>query len=314
MLAVRRRVYQLLEADNPTPVANAIRAFIGILIVTNVIAIYLQSHESVKLAYEEPLKTFNIVSVIAFTIEYLVRLWASVENPEYEGKSSWRARRAYACSFMGVVDFLAIAPFYFGWLFKLDLRYLRALRLLRLFKLIRYFRSLEVFYSVFRSQVPNLLGATLVVFMLVIMSAMMMYTAESQGACAEKFENASKAIWWAVVTLTSVGYGDVYPCTTIGKVLGGFMMLLGVGLVALPAAILAGKFADELQVRREDVTQLAAKFLQDGIIDTPEEKQLLERGQKEGFSQKEIEEFAARARVSFEDSRACPKCGYTESS
>jgi voltage-gated potassium channel len=145
------------------------------------------------------------------------------------------------------------------------------------------------------------------------MSAMMMYTAESEGECAENFDNASKAIWWAVVTLTSVGYGDVYPCTTIGKVLGGFMMLLGVGLVALPAAILAGKFADELQVRREEVTQLAAEFLEDGEMDAQEHKRLLERGQQEGFSREEVEEFMERARLSFKDSRACPKCGYIKS-
>jgi voltage-gated potassium channel len=313
MPEVRRRVYHLFESDNPAFFAKTIRIFVGTLILANVFAVYLESHENIELAYGALLKNINLVAVIAFTIEYILRLWASAENPAYMGKSSWSARKEYACSFMGVVDLLAIVPFYIGLFLVSDLRAASALRILRLLKLVRYFRSLEIFFSVLRSQIRSLLGAVFVVFILVVLSSMLMYHVE-KGSCVEDFGNATKAMWWSVVTLTSVGYGDVVPCTTIGKFLGGFIMLLGVGLVALPAAMLAGKFADELQVRREDVTQLAAKFLQDGELDTHEEKQLFERGQKEGFSQEEIEEFTARARVSFEDSRTCPKCGYTESS
>lgn len=316
---LRLKIFRLLEADNPTPQAKAVRLSIAALIVVNVTAIFLQSHDDIALQYHALLNGINGVAVAIFTIEYLVRLWVAAKNPAYAGKPAWRAQLAYARSPMGLVDFLAIAPFLVGLLFGMDLKSFQALRFLRLLKLARYFTSLEMFFSVFRSQVPNLLGATFIVFILVIVSAMLMYTVEA-GACNGNFDNATRAIWWAVVTLTSVGYGDVIPCTTVGKMLGGLIMLLGVGLVALPAAILAGKFADELQVRREEVTQLATRLLQDGILNADEQKVLTDRGLEEGFTEEEIEEFTKRARVSGEESRAesqdgtriCPRCGYSD--
>ena len=309
---LRPRIYHLLESDSPTSAAKWLRLFIGLLILANVIAVIAESHSDVYATYGRSLEMFNIISVVAFTIEYVLRVWVSVENPMYAGAGPWRARSAYVFSFVGIVDCLAIAPFYLGSIIPWDLRHLRALRLLRLLKLSRHFRSLDIFFHVIRTQVPTLLGATLVILILLMLSSTVMYAVESE-AQPDEFGNVSQAMWWSVVTLTSVGYGDVIPSTPVGKVLGGVIMFLGVGLVALPAAILAGKFADELQMRRERVTRVATEYLRDGKIDEKESSILFERGLTEGFTGREVEEIADSVRESVEDSPVCPRCGYSVS-
>jgi len=326
--ALRQRVYCLLESPDPTPVAKVVRLIIGLVILANVIAVIAESHESFYLLHASSLKIFNVVSVIGFTVEYGLRLWASAENPQFEGASPWRGRWAYFKSGLGLIDLAAIAPFYLGFLIPWDLRQLRAFRLLRLLKLMRSFSSLDVFYSVFRSQVPNLLGSTLVIVILLVFSSSLMYAIEGNvnvqevgntphsvmrnelQAVPDEFSSISRAMWWSVVTLTSVGYGDVVPRTTAGKLLASVIMLLGVGLVALPAAILAGKFSDELGQRRNKVTKQAFEYLRDGKMDEEEHDELEKRGKREGFSVDEIEEIKRSASESFSDSRACPRCGY----
>jgi voltage-gated potassium channel len=307
---LRSRLYHLLESTSPNQVAKWVRLVIGLLILANVVAVVLESHSEVYAAYGSVLAIFNLVSVGVFTIEFALRIWVSADNPEFAGQNRWRARAAYLRGW-GAIDFLAIAPFYLGALVTWDLRYLRALRLIRILKLSRNSRSLDVFFHVIRSQVPNLLGAALVILILLMISSTLMYSVESD-AQPEKFGNISKAMWWSIVTLTSVGYGDVVPGTPFGKVLGGLIMFLGVGLVALPAAILAGSFANELQMRRERVTRVATEYLQDGHMNSKESSVLLKRGLQEGFTREEIEEIADNARKSVSSSQVCPKCGYSE--
>lgn len=326
--AFRHRVYCLLESAEPTPVAKVVRLIIGLVILANVIAVIAESHESFYLVHASSLEIFNIVSVIGFTIEYGLRLWASAEDPRFAGASPWWARWAYFKSGMGLVDLAAIAPFYLGFLIPWDLRQLRAFRLLRLLKLMRSFSSLDVFYSVFRSQVPNLVGSTLVIVILLVFTSSLMYAIEGNAnveeignttqsvmqaesdSAADEFSSISRAMWWSVVTLTSVGYGDVVPRTTWGKLVGSIVMLLGVGLVALPAAILAGKFSDELGQRRNKVAKQAFEYLRDGEMDEEERDKLEKRGKQEGFSIDEIEEIKRSASESVGGSRICPRCGH----
>ena len=312
VLRWRIRIYDLLESDEVTSAARLLRLFIGLLILANVVAVVAESHSDFYKAYRRSLGVFNAISVVLFTIEYLLRVWVSVENPKFSNASAWRARLTYMRSPWGVIDFAAIAPFYLGSIVSVDLRHLRALRLLRLLKLSRHFKSLEIFWHVIRTQTPILLGATLVILILLMLSSTLMYLIESQEQPKE-FGNISKAMWWSIVTLTSVGYGDAVPSTPIGKVMGGFIMFLGVGLVALPAAILAGKFADELQIRRERVERLVVKYLQDGKLDDQEGKIILERGKREGLTEEQTKEIADHVHGGAGQSRACPRCGYSES-
>jgi len=182
---------------------------------------------------------------------------------------------------------------------------------LRLLKLSRHFGSLDIFWHVIRTQIPILIGATLVIGILLMFSSTMMYLIESSEQ-PEAFGNISKSMWWSIVTLTSVGYGDVIPSTPAGKVLGGFIMFLGIGLVALPAAILAGKFADELQIRRKRVERLVSEYLQDGELDESEGALVIMEGQREGLTDDQTREIAEDIRESFEMLHVCPRCGYSE--
>lgn len=322
---IRQRTYLLLRAGNPTPAAIWTRSFIAIVIVLNVIAVVLESHESFYSLHREALGLFEIASVFLFTVEYGLRIWSSAEDPQFAGANPWHARWKYLRSGMGIVDLLAIAPFYLGFIFTLDLRQLRAFRLLRLLKLSRSFASLSVFTYVFRSQIPNLIAAALVILILLILSSSLMYVVES-GAGATlgtqhtqsdavtadgQFDDITQAMWWSVVTLTTVGYGDVIPVTPLGKLLSGFIMLLGIGLVALPAAILGGKFADELGRRRIKITTQAVELLRDGELDEEDEIRLESRGHHEGLSSEEIEEIKRSAMDSVERLQVCPKCGHT---
>ena len=310
-LGWRIRIYDLLESDEATSAARLLRLFIGLLILANVVAVVAGSHSDFYKAYRKSLDVFNAMSVALFTIEYLLRVWVSVESPRFANTSPLRARFDYICSGWGIIDLAAIAPFYLGSIVPFDSRVLRALRLLRLLKLSRHFKSLEIFWHVIRTQIPILLGATLVTLILLMFSSTLMYLIESSQQ-PKAFGNISKAMWWSIVTLTSVGYGDVVPLTSVGKMIGGFIMFLGVGLVALPAAILAGKFADELQIRRERIERLVTEYLQDGKLDEYEGKTLLERGRHEGLTEEQTKEIADRIHGSVGKVQACPRCGYRE--
>jgi voltage-gated potassium channel len=304
-------LYSLFESEKPTRTAKFLRLIIGLLILANVVAVIAESHDEIYEIYHESLYVFNVVSVVLFTIEYLLRVWVSVENPRYADLSPMRSRLKYVRSGWGLIDLAAVAPFYLGSMLPWDLRHFRALRLLRLLKLSRHFKSLEIFWHVIRTQIPILFGATLVIFILLILSSTVMYLIESPGQ-PDEFGNISKAMWWSVVTLTSVGYGDVVPYTPAGKITGGIIMFLGVGLVALPAAILAGKFADELQIRRERVERLVTEYLQDGELDAHEGRMVLEEGRREGLTEEQTREIAGGVRKTIEVLRQCPKCGYSE--
>lgn len=309
--SLRARLYSLFESERPTTASKVLRLSIGLLIIANVVAVVAESHASIYAEYGGLLDGFNIASVALFTVEYLLRVWVSVENPRFAAASSFRARLAYMRSGWGIIDLVAIAPFYLGAIMPFDLRHLRAFRLLRLLKLSRHFGSLDIFWHVIRTQIPILIGATLVIGILLMFSSTMMYLIESPEQ-PEAFGNISKSMWWSIVTLTSVGYGDVIPSTPAGKVLGGFIMFLGIGLVALPAAILAGKFADELQIRRKRVERLVSEYLQDGELDEKEGALVIMEGQREGLTDDQTREIAEDLRESFEMLHVCPRCGYSE--
>jgi len=152
---------------------------------------------------------------------------------------------------MALVDLLAILPFYLPMLLPIDLRFLRALRLMRLFRLLkmgRYVKSLRLMRHVLARRKEELLITLFSVLLLLVLSSSLMYFIERE-AQPDKFASIPAAMWWGIATLTTIGYGDMYPVTALGKILGGFIALLGIGLFALPAGILASGFAAEIQQR-----------------------------------------------------------------
>lgn len=216
--------------------------FIAALIVVNVVAVMLETVDPLFAAYGREFLAFEAISVTIFTIEYFGRLWAATEHPEYDHPIWGRLR--YAVSPYMIIDLLAILPFLLGAI--VDLRFLRALRLLRflrLLKLARYSESIQLFFDALRLKREELVIASIVGTILLLVASGGMYFAE-RNAQPDAFSSIPAALWWGVVTLTTVGYGDVTPVTPLGQVLGAVVAVMGIGIFALPASILASGFIE----------------------------------------------------------------------
>lgn len=218
--------------------------FIYLLIILNIVAIILESYENLNLKYSNEFYLFELFSVTIFTLEYFIRIWISDKTKEDK-----RERINFAFSTMGIIDLIAILPFYLPFIFPFDLRVLRILRLfrlLRIFKLSRYSKSLQTIKYIFKETRSELSITVFVTFVLMLLSSTLMFYIEHDDQ-PEQFANIGDAFWWAVATLTTVGYGDVYPITPLGKILSGIIALVGIGFVALPTGIISSAFIEKIQ-------------------------------------------------------------------
>ncbi|MGA1107394.1 MAG: ion transporter, partial [Pseudomonadales bacterium] len=277
------------------------------LIVLNTLAIVFESMAAIHETYQDAFALFEAVSIAIFTLEYLGRVWVAPEAPTYQGPLAGSARRRYVTTLPALIDLAAILPAYFAMFFAVDLRLLRLFRLLRLLKLTHHFPGLALFFSVINQELRTLLSALFTILILMLLAASLMYVAEHQVQ-PEVFGSIPSAFWWAVVTMTTVGYGDVLPITSIGKLLATFIMLLGIGVVALPAGILAARFGEELRIRRETLSIEVAKAMKDGLINTPDMRNLIQSRHQLGLSQKQLEQLIHNHQVRTEQTH-CPHCG-----
>lgn len=241
----RRQVHDILEVGGDAhPAGRAVNAFIITLIFLNAIAFAAETVDHVADRYGAYLDAFNVFSVMVFSIEYVLRLWSAVEIPMLSRLPAWRARLRFAARPIMIIDLLAVLPWYLQPFFAVDLRSLRVFRLFRLLKLVRYSPALQTLGRVLADEYRALLGALLVLLILLLFASTTIYFLERE-AQPDKFGSVPAAAWWALSTLTTVGYGDVVPITPLGKIVGGIVMLLGVGMVALPVAIIATGFSQE---------------------------------------------------------------------
>ncbi len=315
-LTWREFTFQLLERSPEARGLSRIVDFcLVILILLNVAAVLLESIESVGLAFAQEFRLFEILSVAVFSIEYLLRMWVCVETDRATaGESATSLRFRYAISPMAIIDLLAVLPFYLGTLGLLgaaDMRVLRVLRLLRLFKLTRYADSMSLLWRVLRENASNFAAALGVLLIVMILAASGMYLLERE-AQPEAFGSVPAAMWWAFATLTTVGYGDVTPITPIGKVFGAAITVVSIGIVALPAGLLASSFSARLRQSAESYRDAADLAAADGIV-TDEERRELERKRRELGLGADLaadilgEEQTRRMHVI---STACPTCGH----
>ncbi|MEI8145694.1 MAG: cyclic nucleotide-gated ion channel [Alphaproteobacteria bacterium] len=251
---LRRRVYQTLDQGMVGDrLAVAVHRVLLALILVNVGAVILESVPSLAARYGTLFLTFEFVSVGIFTIEYLLRLWACVEHAPLAGREPWRARLVHAATPAMVIDLLAILPFFLAFVVHADLRVVLLLRLLRFFKLARYSPGIVSLVDAVRAERRSL-GACLVIFIgALIISSSAMHLAE-HVAQPDRFGSIPDAMWWAVITLTTVGYGDVVPITPLGKIIASLTAILGLVMLALPGGIIASAFAREIQRRDFVVT------------------------------------------------------------
>jgi voltage-gated potassium channel len=249
---LKLRLYDVLveTEDNELP-DRIVAVFLMILILVNAVAVVMETVDEIAVPYARLFQALEIFSVTVFSVEYLLRLWIAPLDPRYAKPVTGRIR--YALTPMAIIDLLAILPFYLPLIFPLDLRIIRLLRifrLFRLFKMSRYAESLNTLDDVFRAKKEELLVTVLMIAMLLLFASSLMYIIETEVQ-PDKFPNIPAAMWWGVATLTTVGYGDVFPVTPLGKLLGGFIAFLGIGLFALPTGILATGFAEEIKRRRQ---------------------------------------------------------------
>jgi voltage-gated potassium channel len=250
----RLRFYDLLEeTENTSPLERAINLFLVTVIVGSVAAICLETLPSLHDRYARLLNAIEIVTIAIFTIDYLLRWWVAPEREATGAEEPWRARWHYALSAYGIIDLIAILPFYIDLFVPGDPDWLRVLRLLRLLKMSRYAPGLSLFVAVIRNESRPLLAGLLVMAVLLVVESGVMFILERE-AQPEKFASIPHTMWWAIVTMATVGYGDVTPVTVLGKAFGGVVMIVGIAMFAVPAGILATGFATEIRKRDFVVT------------------------------------------------------------
>ena len=308
--ALRARVFEFLEGDfRKSRLAWWGRTLLIGLISLNVLAVFLEGSLGVSAGYQPGFWVFEVLSVALFSLEYVLRIWTCVEIPKFAERGPLWGRVSYVFSFLALVDLAAILPFYLGVFYQIDLRQLRSLRLIRIFKLGHYFPSLYLYAKVLKQELPSLGGAVLLMAVLVIATSGLMVAFEKE-AQPEVFGNSLQAAWWAVVTLTTVGYGDVTPITAMGKMLGVVVMILGVGTIALPAGLVTGRFMDALKSERERVRQLVDDAARgDGVIDAVEHQKLIEEGHDGGLTRREVDRLIGEERARLSALHECPHCG-----
>jgi voltage-gated potassium channel len=249
MQRLRRRTWSLLNGSEG--LGRAIDAFMVTLIAANVIVIVAESEPAIASRDAETFfRIFDVVSSLIFTLEYLLRLWTAVEDPDYAHPIAGRLR--FARTPMALVDLVAILPFWLPMVTTLDLRFVRALRLFRLFRLLkiaRYSRAISALIRVFSRKKDQLSMTFFAVSLALILFASLMYFVE-HPAQPDKFTSIPQTMWWAAATLTTVGYGDLYPVTTAGQIIGGLISFTGVVIIAVPAGIVASGFTEEVEALR----------------------------------------------------------------
>ena len=251
----RQKVFDILSVSNKKgDVSWYFDVFIIGLIILNVVAIILESVGSIRDAHGTFFYRFELFSVFVFTIEYVLRIWTANLDPEYKKPVIGNLR--YALTPLAVIDLLAILPFYLSFI-GADLRLLRILRVFRvfrLFKIVRYVSALALINSVVKEKREELaISLVFTVFLLLIASSLMYYV--EYDSQPENFSSIPETMWWGIATLTTVGYGDIYPVTPLGKILGGIISIIGIGLFALPTGILASGFSDELEKNKKNTDE-----------------------------------------------------------
>lgn len=272
----RGSVFRVLEtAHGDIELSKIVDIFIVVLICASVVAVILESVESLETKYFAFFYWFEVFTISVFSIEYVCRIWSSVEASGARG-SAVAARLRFIFSFHAIVDLLAILPFYlltFGLLNGFDMRFLRAVRLLRVLKLARYSSALNMLFTTIGENSRSLAASFFILLTIMLLAASGIYYFERDAQPVD-FGSIPAAMWWSFATLTTVGYGDVTPITVGGKIFGALITVVGVGMVALPTGILASGFAQQLNHRSEQYEYKATEALDDGVLSNSEKHDL----------------------------------------
>ena len=282
--------------------------FIVIWVIVSVLAVILESVHGIHYLLNLEFIILDAIAVGIFTLEYCLRMYCCVEEPGYKRAVSGRLKMAKSTS--SIIDILAIAPFFLEVFLHhlIDLRFMRVFRLLRLLKLSRYTGATQSLSKVIAREWPVMAASTFIMLLLVVMTASLGFLFEHE-AQPDKFENIPQAIYWAVITLASVGYGDISPVTPAGRAMTIVLSLIGIGIFAIPAAILSSAFTDQLKRDRESLVNTIYEMLADGHLDEKEIEYIRTESKRLHLSDEEIRlliDKANRERELMEDVSVLP--------
>ena len=298
---IEKSLYYLVndknEGNGPSKWVNY---FLMTLIMLTVGEMALETDKTIYEQYKIYFTHFDYFTLMVFTVEFVIRIITAHLDQEYKGETRWQSIKNYLTSFAGVIDMISIFPFYFN--MAIDGRIFRMLklaRLFRVFKIARYNKSMKDIIDVIsakRSEIGVIMGLIIIIM---IISAFMMFYAE-QHDNPEMFPNVLSCLWWAIVTMTTIGYGDVYPVTFEGKIIGSVMALLGIGLVAMPTGIISAGFLEKVNERKK------SEKSGDGAKDKDDEKS--DDGAKD--EKQECHGHEAGSDNENDKKHYCPYCGH----
>ena len=288
MMISQKRIFEIIEkGDADDRASRFCDLFLFGLIVLNLVAVCLETVDTLYDQYKAVFSIIELVSVVIFSIEYFLRIWscAAAADSKYQGASAKRI--AYVFSFTGIIDLLAILPsiipLFFG---GVDLRWLRILRLMRLLKFSHYSSALEDLISAVRHESRSFAATLYLLVLALLISSALIYVAE-HDVQPDNFGSIPQAMWWTVVTLTTVGYGDIVPFTVTGKFIATFTALMGVCVVALLTGIVATGFTNQVAMRRNQLEAEITSALSDGVISTDERKKIEDLRQRLNISEED---------------------------
>jgi voltage-gated potassium channel len=271
---LRQRLFLILEPQSQQD-QSAARVFswvLTLMVLSNVLAVILESVPSMETQYGQSLRLFELFSVAFFSVEYLLRIWTAADRNPKKYATDTRRRLAYVFSFHGLVDLLAILPFFLQALLPgLDLRFLRIMRVMRILKLSHYSTALEDLMASIYAERDAFVSALYLLVLSVLITSCLMYFAE-HDLQPDKLGTIPDAMWWSIVTITTVGYGDVSPLSPWGKVIGAFTAVTGIFTAALLTGIVASAFAARVRTHELEFTTEVEELLKDGHVDAKEQR------------------------------------------
>lgn len=303
--AVRATIYWWLERpDREALGPKLLEAALIVLIILNVTAVILETVDAIYFPWQRAFDVFEAASLCIFIVEYLLRLWVVPENPETPSRWAWMR------SPIAIIDLLAILPALLYLFIPIDLRILRTFRMLRLLKLTRYSPALGMLLAVFEEESGAFFAGFFILMLMLIFAASGAWLAEHE-AQPEAFGSIPAAMWWAVATLTTVGYGDVTPITVAGKLFGAIITVVGIGMAALPAGIIASGLNEQIHRRRASLQREFRKALEDGNICEKEEEDIEALRKALGLSSRTAQAIreAVHAETRARHKSQCPHCG-----
>jgi voltage-gated potassium channel len=295
MKSIQLKIYKILDGSVHERAARYCEVFIAAVVVLNVVAIILESVHELHEAYEVYFHAFDVVSVMIFSVEYVLRVWSyGVKYAKEEG-GAWRGRKEYLFSFYGLIDFFGTLPFYLQLLFPgLDLRFLRLFRLLRIFKLSRYNSALSDLAEAVRTERDSFASAMFLLLISCLLCSSLIYIAEGHLQ-PDVFPSIPATMKWYLLTIIS-GWGNVDPVSMVGVVLVVLTQVRGIALAAILTGVVATAYTTQVE-RREVLFEIQIReVLEDGIVTEEERMKLEELKAKLGMSDEKVEAIARQVR------------------